>query len=182
MGKIDYICSGHFGFRVLYFEVVTRGGDDMEGVGERIKKARKEQKLTQAQLGARCGGMADSAIRRYESGRGNPTLETLQRIADALDIPVGELLGTIPQPDREYERVCDTLNDAGLCIESAGGSRGPDADGDIFYVWHKDSEDPTADRVEYAFYDLLRIIDSASSDAEQKRKMYLQKRLDAELF
>ena len=154
----------------------------MEGVGDRIKKARKEQKLTQAQLGARCGGMADSAIRRYESGRGNPTLETLQRIADALDIPVGELLGTIPQPDREYEGVCDTLKGAGLCIESTGLSHGPDADGDTFYIWHEDSEDPIEDRVEYAFRDLLRIVDRVSADADQKRKMYIQKRLDAELF
>ena len=75
--------------------------------------------LTQAQLGARCG-MADSAIRRYESGRGNPTINTLERIATALDIPVGELIGTIPQPDRDYELVHDAITGAGFVMEAAG--------------------------------------------------------------
>lgn len=61
-------------------------------IGERIKEARKMRGLTQAQLGARCS-MAGSAIRRYESDRGNPTLETLQRIADALGMPPEDLVG-----------------------------------------------------------------------------------------
>ena len=60
-------------------------------VGDRIRQARKERNMTQAALGEKCG-MADSAIRRYESGRGNPTLATLQRIAEALDISYFELM------------------------------------------------------------------------------------------
>ena len=62
------------------------------GIGERIKMVRVEKGMTQKQLGDLCG-MADSAIRRYESGRGNPTQKTLQRIADALDIHILDLLG-----------------------------------------------------------------------------------------
>ena len=53
--------------------------------GELIKAARKSRGLTQKQLGDLCG-MADSAIRRYESGKGNPTQKTLQRIASALQV------------------------------------------------------------------------------------------------
>lgn len=60
-------------------------------IGERIRNLRIEMGLTQKQLGERCG-MADSAIRRYESNRGNPTMETLERIASALDIHVMKLL------------------------------------------------------------------------------------------
>lgn len=153
----------------------------MAGIGERIKKARKEQGLTQAQLGARCGGMADSAIRRYESGRGNPTLETLQRIADALDVPVGELLGTIPQPDREFELVCDTLKDAGFFIEATGTYYGSEADSDSYYIWHENAEDPEEDREEYIFRDLLQMVKRILEDAEQRKKAYIQKRLEAEL-
>lgn len=60
-------------------------------IGERIRALRKEKGLTQKALGDKCG-MADSAIRRYESGRGNPTEKTLQRIADALGISFAELI------------------------------------------------------------------------------------------
>ena len=60
-------------------------------IGERIRALRKEKRLTQKALGDKCG-MADSAIRRYESGRGNPTEKTLQRIADALGISFAELI------------------------------------------------------------------------------------------
>ncbi len=35
--------------------------------------------------------MADSAIRRYENGRANPKIETLQKIANALNVNVSEL-------------------------------------------------------------------------------------------
>ena len=61
-------------------------------VGERIKAIRKEKGLTQKQVATGCG-MADSAIRKYESGLITPKFETLQRIADALNVQVLELLG-----------------------------------------------------------------------------------------
>ncbi len=59
-------------------------------IGENIRKARKKAKLTQKQLGELCG-MADSAIRRYESGGANPKPETLKKIADALDLSLFDL-------------------------------------------------------------------------------------------
>ena len=58
--------------------------------GEKIKNLRIEKGLTQKELGELCG-MADSAIRRYENGRANPKLQTLQKIAAALNVPVEEL-------------------------------------------------------------------------------------------
>lgn len=64
-------------------------------VGEKIKQARQKQGLTQKQLGELCG-MADSAIRRYESGRGNPTLKTIRRMADALGVPESYFWVTSP--------------------------------------------------------------------------------------
>ena len=62
-------------------------------VGEMIKELRIHKGLTQKQLGELCGGMADSAIRRYESGRANPKLGTLKKIADALEVTIDILLG-----------------------------------------------------------------------------------------
>lgn len=60
-------------------------------VGEKIKSARLKKNLTQKQLGELCG-MADSAIRRYELGGANPKIETLRRIASALDISLEEFM------------------------------------------------------------------------------------------
>ena len=62
-----------------------------EDIGANIKKIRLERGLTQKQLGDLCG-MADSAIRRYESGRGNPTNKTLMRIAAALNVSIEVLM------------------------------------------------------------------------------------------
>lgn len=60
-------------------------------IGERIRELRQQKGLTQKQLGDKCE-MADSAIRRYESDRGNPTLDTLKRIAEALEVSTFSLL------------------------------------------------------------------------------------------
>lgn len=55
-------------------------------VAENIRRMRKEKGLTQKQLGDLCEPkMADSTIRQYELGLRNPKIETLTKIADALD-------------------------------------------------------------------------------------------------
>lgn len=59
--------------------------------GDMIRKYRKEKGLTQKQLGDLCG-IADSNIRKYESGKQNPKIKTLQRIADALSISIYDLM------------------------------------------------------------------------------------------
>lgn len=60
-------------------------------VGERIKAARKQKGLTQKEL-AEILNIAFPNISQYERGERNPKLSTLQRIADALEIPVDMLL------------------------------------------------------------------------------------------
>ena len=47
---------------------------------ERLRSVRLEKGLTQKQLGERCG-IADPTIRKYESGKLNPKLETVKKIA-----------------------------------------------------------------------------------------------------
>lgn len=54
-------------------------------VGERIKKIRLEKGMTQQDLAKRTG-INDANIRKYEGGRQNPKLETLERIAAALEV------------------------------------------------------------------------------------------------
>lgn len=54
-------------------------------IGERISRARKEVRLTQAQLAKQCG-VATITIQQYELNKRQPRFEQLQRIADALNV------------------------------------------------------------------------------------------------
>ena len=75
--------------------------------GDMIRKYRTEKGLTQKKLGELCG-IADSNIRKYESGNQNPKIETLQKIADALGIPVNRLLaGKIISRDELKEKLSE---------------------------------------------------------------------------
>ena len=61
-------------------------------IGERIRSIRKAQNLTQKQLGE-LAGIAEPTIRRYELGKLNPKYETIEKIAAALKVSTGSLLG-----------------------------------------------------------------------------------------
>ena len=73
-------------------------------IGALLKQARKDAGLTQKQLGEKCG-MADSAIRKYESGRVVPKLDTLQKLATALGQDVSMFLPTKGEDASEYSRL-----------------------------------------------------------------------------
>lgn len=60
--------------------------------GQIIKSKRQAAQLTQEQLAQR-SGVATVTIRQYETGKRQPRLEQLQSIANALEVPIGELLG-----------------------------------------------------------------------------------------
>ncbi|MBD5460967.1 MAG: helix-turn-helix transcriptional regulator [Lachnospiraceae bacterium] len=60
-------------------------------IGENIKKIRKEKRLTQKQLGKKCG-IDEANIRKYELGKQNPKIETIQKIAMALGVAWSTLL------------------------------------------------------------------------------------------
>ena len=66
-------------------------------IGTKIKEIRKQKGLTQKQLGDLCG-IADSNIRKYENGKQNPKIETLQKIADALGCDILDLMEIEVEP------------------------------------------------------------------------------------
>ena len=61
-------------------------------LGDNIRKARKERGLTQSEL-AEKAGISRSYFADVEKGYYNPSLDTLQKIAAALDTTSGVLLG-----------------------------------------------------------------------------------------
>lgn len=62
-----------------------------EEIGERIKKIRLEKDLTQMDLEAKTG-ILRANIARIEIGTHYPSLETLEKIADAFEIPVSKII------------------------------------------------------------------------------------------
>lgn len=100
-------------------------------VGENIKRIRKEKGLTQKKLGELCN-IDEANIRKYENGKQKPKIETLQKIATALDVPIIELKDdlslfidkTITQIDshmkmlKEYELLNHKFNEIGCSIEA----------------------------------------------------------------
>lgn len=62
-------------------------------VGEQIKKCRNEIKLSQKELGKKLG-VSQAMIAQYESGKRLPKLETIQKIAEALEVPLYDLFVT----------------------------------------------------------------------------------------
>ena len=69
-------------------------------VGERIYYCRTENHMTQKELGEKTG-IDPSTIRKYESGRLNPKISTLQKIADALEVDVNWLLNGFTLEDHD---------------------------------------------------------------------------------
>ena len=59
--------------------------------GQRIKTLRRFRSLTQEQLAER-SGLSYKFIGEIERGTGNPTIETIGKIARALEVPVARLL------------------------------------------------------------------------------------------
>lgn len=93
-------------------------------VGENIKRIRKEKGLTQKKLGELCG-INEVQVRQYELGKANPKIETLMKIAKALNVPINELNETITIDELNeelrdiiyYKLYCSEVKVRNLCTK-----------------------------------------------------------------
>lgn len=82
-------------------------GDTCITLGEKVRKLREAQGLTQAKL-ARQVGLSDSLIAQIETGKAQPSLNTLDRLADVLGVSTSYFLtqdGEIPVQDGQVVRL-----------------------------------------------------------------------------
>lgn len=68
-------------------------------IGENIRKYRKLSGLTQKELGI-LSGTSERTIQQYESGKRQPRIEQIQKIAPYLKVTVADILGA--EPVNEY--------------------------------------------------------------------------------
>lgn len=66
----------------------------IKAVCENIKQERLKRNLTQFEFASKLN-IDDSSLRRIEAARTSPTLKTLYRLANALDIEVSDLLPSL---------------------------------------------------------------------------------------
>jgi transcriptional regulator with XRE-family HTH domain len=74
-------------------------------IGANIKAIRKKKGLTQTQLGDKVR-MSQQNVADYEKGIRNPTLHTLQKYSEALEVDISELLQTSNE-FQELNTKCD---------------------------------------------------------------------------
>ncbi|MDJ0764929.1 MAG: helix-turn-helix transcriptional regulator [Myxococcota bacterium] len=79
----------------------TANSHIVEVVRQRIRRLRLQRGLTQENLCDRAGISVD-AVSRIENGSRKPTLDTLDRIAQALDTSISELVSTGELPKTQY--------------------------------------------------------------------------------
>ena len=67
----------------------------LNDLGKRVQELREQKNFSQVDLAGKMLGKFDTTnISRIESGRTNPTIFTLFRIAEALEVPIKTLLDT----------------------------------------------------------------------------------------
>lgn len=76
-------------------------------VGQNIRRFRTEKKLTQKKLGE-LSNINEVQIRQYELGKANPKIETIEKIANALEISTMSLLyGSFGAYKEEYHKTTE---------------------------------------------------------------------------
>lgn len=78
-----------------------------ETLGQRIKRYRKKQKMSQAELAVACGWASQSRVGNYETDKRQPSLGDIEIMAKAMNIDYGELL-----MGEEGQRIASTMYDS----------------------------------------------------------------------
>lgn len=96
----------------------------MESLGQRIRQARKQQKLTQEQL-AKKAGISTTSLRLYETGQRIPRSDCIHNIASALKLPPGYFFNSVDAEEETGALSMQVLARVALSLRSDEES--PDA-------------------------------------------------------
>lgn len=92
------------GFAMLFVEVIQM---DLVQIGKFIAELRKEQKLTQEQLGEKIG-VTNKTVSRWENGNYLPPADVLFSMSQLFDVSVNELLSGKRLLAEEYKEAAET--------------------------------------------------------------------------
>ena len=80
----------------------------MNTLGERLRELRRSKSLTQAQLAEKIG-VGKTTITGYEQNNREPNVLNIIKIAQALDVSCGELIGDMVPSSRTIARTSDEI-------------------------------------------------------------------------
>ena len=92
------------GFAMLFVEVIQM---DLVQIGKFMAEPRKEQKLTQEQLGEKVG-VTNKTVSRWENGNYLPPADVLFAMSQLFDVSVNELLSGKRLLAEEYKEAAET--------------------------------------------------------------------------
>lgn len=107
------------------------GGENKMSIGKNIRAIRKEKKMTLQQI-ADILGCSPQLISQYENGKRTPKIETQQKIANALNVPIYELteyyepipdLGLqadIASDEKKYKLLLEFIRNMGYVVKFSG--------------------------------------------------------------
>lgn len=111
--------------------LILTGGENRMSIGNNIRTIRKEKKMTLQQI-ADILGCSPQLISQYENGKRIPKIETQQKIANALDVPIYELteyyepipdLGlqaNIASNEKKYKLLLEFIRNMGYIVKFSG--------------------------------------------------------------
>lgn len=93
----------------LPFHVRRLDVDEAQRFGRYIRQLREDRGLTQTELATRAGLAVDS-VRRIERGQLSPSLRSLAKLAEGMEISLHSLFGGYEAPGSFLaDRICDLL-------------------------------------------------------------------------
>ena len=78
----------------------------VEDISKRLRELRKSMGLTQSQF-AELVNLSEDSIGKIERGISAPTVDTLTKIAEGLNMPLSELLGEISKREKKQNQVLE---------------------------------------------------------------------------
>ncbi|MGH3357550.1 MAG: helix-turn-helix domain-containing protein [Nocardioidaceae bacterium] len=99
-----------------------RTSADTQALGELLRQAREKRGWSLKRF-ASSAGMSEGLLSQFERGKGNPSLLTLQKLAAALEIPLGDLFyQAAPRPATD-ETAAHRLTSAQCSVVTASGRK-----------------------------------------------------------
>lgn len=140
-------------------------------IGERIYYCRVENHMTQKQLAEKIG-IDPSTLRKYESGRLNPKIGTLRKIADALGCDVADLDDSLSAGTNKMMEAVRQVIESQIEVKELGNNLMMAAYGTtdkdeaftvVFSRWYKTLDTAEKDSV----FDTVKYLQKLNSDGKQ---------------
>lgn len=126
-----------------------------DGLGRALRWLRENRRLRQFEV-AKLAGITRPMLSAYETSKQRPTLETLDRILNALDCDLGELFEALslmsPQPNRTFRPLAPDSEDGGA------GPAFPTSSELRFLQRALEGRESADNEEEHAFAELLRVV------------------------